>query len=76
MLKFVVLKGFASKDAGHATLTYDTTMAEDVEKATVEFDRLVAEGRSALTEQGVKVEKAADLPAEGTVHFILPMAGG
>lgn len=76
MLKFVILNGYQSKEAGHGTRTYDTTLAEDKAAAEAEFERLLAEGRTALTADGTPVTQAADMPQEGEVNFLLPMMGG
>lgn len=74
MLTFTVLNGYHAGDkAGHGTITYDTTQEQDKEAAAREFERLLAEGRTALTEDGTRVTK---MPIEGDVTFLLPMAGG
>lgn len=79
MLKFVILNGFkAGERAGHHPMAFDTTKAEAVAAATVEFERLTkTEGRVALVEDaGGVVTPVTEMPEEGEVSFLLPVMGG
>ena len=74
MLRFLILNPYsAGKQAGHATVEFDTALAEDVARATAEFERLTKiGGRAAFVDD----EQVHELPAQGDVWFRLPMEGG
>lgn len=77
MLKFTILNGYRhGPDGGHKVQEFDTTLAEDVAAAEAEFNRLTGEGRVALVETEDGAAPVAEMPREGEVSFLLPVAGG